>query len=50
VRFLIRARQGRVTSPPRAAVTRPVEPNPRALVDAPEIRPQPGATKPTVGN
>ena len=50
VRFLIRARQGRVTSPPRAAVTRPVEPNPRALVDAPESRPLPGAIKPTVGN
>jgi uncharacterized protein (TIGR02266 family) len=50
VRFLIRARQGRVTSPPRAAVTRPVEPNPRALVDAPQGRPLPSATKPTVGN
>jgi CheY-like chemotaxis protein/Tfp pilus assembly protein PilZ len=50
VRFLIRARQGRVTSPPRAAVTRPVEPNPKALVDTPESRLPPGAIKPTVSN
>jgi uncharacterized protein (TIGR02266 family) len=50
VRFLIRARQGRVTSPPRAAVTRPVEPNPKALVDTPESHLPPGATKPTVSS
>ncbi len=47
VRFLLKARQGRVTNPPRAAVTLPVEPNPRSLVDGAEGRPAPGGTKPT---
>ncbi len=37
VRFLLRARQGKVTSPPRAAVVAPTEPNPRALTDAPPV-------------
>jgi uncharacterized protein (TIGR02266 family) len=36
VRFLLKARQGKVTSPPRAAVVPPHEPNPRALTDEPE--------------
>jgi CheY-like chemotaxis protein/Tfp pilus assembly protein PilZ len=35
VRFLLKARQGKVTSPPRAAVASPSEPNPKALTDAP---------------
>jgi uncharacterized protein (TIGR02266 family) len=37
VRFLLQARRGKVTQPPRAAVTSPIEPNPKALVgpDAP---------------
>jgi uncharacterized protein (TIGR02266 family) len=35
VRFLLKARQGKVTSPPRAAVAPPSEPNPKALTDAP---------------
>jgi uncharacterized protein (TIGR02266 family) len=47
VRFLLKARQGRVTSPPRAAVTLPVEPNPKALIDSEEGRPPPVGTKPT---
>lgn len=34
VRFLLKARQGKVTSPPRAAVAPPSEPNPKALTDA----------------
>lgn len=33
VRFLLKARQGKVTSPPRAAVAPPSEPNPKALTD-----------------
>jgi CheY-like chemotaxis protein/Tfp pilus assembly protein PilZ len=33
VRFLLRARQGKVTSPPRAAVALPSEPNPKALTE-----------------
>jgi len=47
VRFLIRARQGRVTSPPRAAVEFPSEPNPKALVGAEAGRPAPGPARPT---
>lgn len=35
VRFLLKARQGKVTSPPRAAVAPPSEPNPKALTEAP---------------
>jgi uncharacterized protein (TIGR02266 family) len=37
VRFLLRARQGKVTAPPKAAVAPPSEPNPRALTDAPGV-------------
>lgn len=33
VRFLLKARQGKVTSPPKAAVAPPSEPNPKALTD-----------------
>jgi uncharacterized protein (TIGR02266 family) len=47
VRFLLKARQGRVTNPPRAAVTLPVEPNPRSLVDGAEGRLPPVGAKPT---
>jgi CheY-like chemotaxis protein/Tfp pilus assembly protein PilZ len=47
VRFLLKARQGRVTSPPRAAVMLPSEANPRALVDTDEHRPPAPGTKPT---
>ncbi len=46
VRFLIKARQGRVTSPPRAAVTFPAEPNPKALVGSGEGRPAPAGPRP----
>jgi len=35
VRFLLKARQGKVTSPPKAAVAPPSEPNPKALTDGP---------------
>lgn len=35
VRFLMKARQGKVTSPPKAAVAPPSEPNPKALTDGP---------------
>jgi uncharacterized protein (TIGR02266 family) len=38
IRFLLQARRGNVTQPPRAAVMAPIEPNPRALVSA---EPQP---------
>jgi DNA-binding response OmpR family regulator len=34
VRFLLRARQGKVTSPPKAAVAPPSERNPKALTEA----------------
>jgi len=37
VRFLLKARTGKVTSPPRAAVVPPNEPNPKALTDAPAV-------------
>lgn len=37
VRFLLKARQGKVTSPPRAAVDPPSEPNPKALTDSPPV-------------
>lgn len=37
VRFLMRARQGKVTEPPRAAVAPPKEPNPRALTEGPPV-------------
>jgi CheY-like chemotaxis protein/Tfp pilus assembly protein PilZ len=37
VRFLIRARQGKVTSPPRAAVEAPRSADPRALVEGPAV-------------
>jgi CheY-like chemotaxis protein/Tfp pilus assembly protein PilZ len=47
VRFLLKARQGRVTTPPRAAVVSPVEPNPRSLVDLEEAPARPGGPKPT---
>jgi uncharacterized protein (TIGR02266 family) len=46
VRFLLKARQGRVTNPPRAAVMSPIEPNPKALVDSVPNRPPPSGTKP----
>jgi uncharacterized protein (TIGR02266 family) len=46
VRFLIQARQGRVTSPPRAALMSPIEPNPRALVGSEAPRAEPGKSKP----
>ncbi len=47
VRFLLRARQGRVTNPPRAAVMSPIEPNPKALVDSEPNRTPPPGPKPT---
>jgi uncharacterized protein (TIGR02266 family) len=37
VRFLLKARQGKVTSPPKAAVAPPSEPNPKALTDSPPV-------------
>ena len=37
VRFLLKARQGKVTSPPKAAVAPPSEPNPKALTDGPAV-------------
>lgn len=37
VRFLLKARQGKVTSPPKAAVAPPSEPNPKALTDGPPV-------------
>ncbi len=37
VRFLLKARQGKVTAPPRAAVAPPSEPNPKALTDGPAV-------------
>jgi len=46
VRFLIRARQGRVTSPPKAAVAPPREPDPRALTAGDEAPTVPGNKKP----
>jgi uncharacterized protein (TIGR02266 family) len=46
VRFLIRARQGKVTSPPRAAVAPPREPDPRALTAGSEAPTVPGNKKP----
>jgi CheY-like chemotaxis protein/Tfp pilus assembly protein PilZ len=45
VRFLLQARRGKVTQPPRAAVMSPIEPNPRALVGPEGPRPEPGAVK-----
>ena len=49
VRFLLQARRGKVTQPPRAAVTSPIEPNPKALVgpEAPRGEPSAAGTKPT---
>jgi uncharacterized protein (TIGR02266 family) len=47
VRFLLQARRGRVTSPPKAAVMSPIEPNPRSLSGPEEARPEPPATRPT---
>jgi len=44
VRFLLKARQGHVTAPPRAAVMASLEPNPRALVDP--AQPQAPAARP----
>ena len=46
VRFLLRARQGKVTSPPRAAVAPPSEPNPKALTDSPPLGNLPDTKKP----
>jgi uncharacterized protein (TIGR02266 family) len=46
VRFLIRARQGRVTAPPKAAVAPPREPDPRALTSDPGAPTVPGTKKP----
>lgn len=37
VRFLLRARSGKVTAPPKAAVMPPNEPNPKALTDGPPV-------------
>jgi uncharacterized protein (TIGR02266 family) len=47
VRFLLKARQGRVTNPPRAAVMSPIEPNPKSLVDSEPGRATPAGPKPT---
>jgi len=46
VRFLIRARHGRVTAPPKAAVAPPREPDPRALTAGDEAPTVPGNKKP----
>jgi hypothetical protein len=46
VRFLLRARQGKVTSPPKAAVEPPKEPSPRALTSDHEAPNIPGTKKP----
>ncbi|MBL0275679.1 MAG: response regulator [Anaeromyxobacter sp.] len=46
VRFLLKARAGKVTSPPRAAVVPPNEPNPKALTDAPAVPSVGDAKKP----
>jgi len=46
VRFLIRARQGKVTSPPKAAVAPPREPDPRALTAGDEAPTIPDTKKP----
>ncbi|HET9552968.1 MAG TPA: response regulator [Anaeromyxobacteraceae bacterium] len=46
VRFLMRARQGKVTSPPKAAVEPPKEPSPRALTSGHEAPTIPGTKKP----
>jgi len=46
VRFLIRARQGRVTAPPRAAVAPPRAPDPRALTAGDEAPTVPLDKKP----
>jgi CheY-like chemotaxis protein len=46
VRFLLRARQGKVTSPPKAAVVPPGEPNPKALTDESRGSNVPGHRKP----
>ncbi|MBK9516447.1 MAG: response regulator [Anaeromyxobacter sp.] len=46
VRFLLKARAGKVTSPPRAAVVPPNEPNPKALTDAPALPSVGDAKKP----
>jgi uncharacterized protein (TIGR02266 family) len=50
VRFLLHARRGRVTTPPRAAVMSPIEPNPRSLVGPEEPRVEPGKPKPSTQN
>ncbi len=47
VRFLLKARLGLVTTPPRAAVMSPVEPNPKALVDSAPSPAPPAGPKPT---
>jgi len=46
VRFLLKARQGLVTSPPRAALVMATEPNPKSLNEPPQAS-GPFATKPT---
>ena len=49
VRFILRARQGKVTSPPRAAVEAPKEADPRALTAGPAVPNVKGDKKPTPG-
>jgi CheY-like chemotaxis protein len=46
VRFLLRARMGKVTSPPKAAVVSRSEPNPKALTDSPGARTVPDTKTP----
>jgi uncharacterized protein (TIGR02266 family) len=47
VRFLLQARRGKVTQPPRAAVMSPIEPNPRSLVGSEALRAEQAGPKPT---
>jgi CheY-like chemotaxis protein/Tfp pilus assembly protein PilZ len=49
VRFILRARQGKVTSPPRAAVEAPKQADPRALTAGPAVPSIKGDKKPTPG-
>jgi uncharacterized protein (TIGR02266 family) len=46
VRFLLRARQGKVTSPPKAAVEPPAQPNPKSLTNDAQAGNVPGHRKP----
>jgi uncharacterized protein (TIGR02266 family) len=50
VRFLLRAREGRVTTPPRAALAPSGVANPKALVDGPPRADAPAARKPVPGS